>query len=889
MLSTNDTTDQLTVKNYFYGETNSYTASWLSTKELNPYKIEKIKFADGTVWNYEDLTSETINGTGGADSLYGYDGKDQLNGLDGNDDLHGGTGDDVLDGGAGNDTLDGGVGNDTYVFSRGFGQDVISDNDPPQGNMDTVTFGPDITPADVHVTHDTQNLYLTIDGSMDQVKLSNWLTSDAYKIEQVKFSNGTVWNRTTLLAKAMEPGDGADRLFGDGEDNVLSGLGGDDTLFGQDGNDTLMGGTDNDTLDGGTGADTLDGGAGVDTMNGGAGSDTYVFNRGYGRDTVSDWDASGSDIDVVQFGPDIAPNDVRITRDAYHLYLQVNGTSDGLTLSNYFSGPVYRIDQVKFADGTLWTDLESRVTSADPTSNADTVYGSLRDDAIDGLEGNDTLYGKEGNDTLSGGDGADVLFGGAGDDTLDGGAGNDALNGGESYYGYGMSNGNDTYLFGRGSGQDAILDNDVAAGNRDTVQMASDVLPSDVRVTRDYQNLYLSINVTTDKLTLQSWFVNDAHKVEQVRFPDGTLWDLSTLLEKSRISSEVDNTLIGNGSDDVINGLGGNDLLDGQGGNDILDGGAGDDTLVGGTGADTYRFGRGYGQDVITEVYETTAGVVDTVQLAADIAPADITVTKYGYDLHLNIADTSDRLTLRNWLNGTNYRVEEVRFADGTVWNGATLETLAAQAGIVGTAGNDSLIGTSGDDSIQGAGGNDIVYGYGGRDVLDGGSGNDTLYAASSAGVLDSGDDVYLFGRGSGRDTVYDYDTTAGNTDVIRLTADVLPSDVVVWRGTNDLYLSIGAVTGSEDRITISNWFANTANRIERIEFADGTVWGTAVLTTAPVLGTTGNDTLYGTVGDDLFDGGAGNDMLYGYTSGGYDSGDDVYLLRSRFGSGHGV
>ncbi|MGH8624470.1 MAG: calcium-binding protein [Gammaproteobacteria bacterium] len=286
VLSINDTSDQLTVKDYFYGETNLYTVSWLSTKELNPYKIEKIKFADGTVWNYEDLMSETINGTGGAGSLYGYDGNDQLNGLDGNDDLHGGWGDDVLDGGAGNDTLDGGTGNDVYVFARGSGQDVINDNDAAQGNIDTVEFGADIIPADVHVTHDTQNVYLTIDGSMDRVKLSNWLTSDAYKIEQVKFADGTVWNRTTLFAMAMQPSDGGDRLFGDGEDNVLSGLGGDDTLYGQDGNDTLMGGADNDTLHGGTGTDTLDGGSGIDTMDGGAGSDAYVFHRGYGRDGI---------------------------------------------------------------------------------------------------------------------------------------------------------------------------------------------------------------------------------------------------------------------------------------------------------------------------------------------------------------------------------------------------------------------------------------------------------------------------------------------------------------------------------------------------------------------------------------------------------------------------
>lgn len=169
-----------------------------------------------------------------------------------------------------------------------------------------------------------------------------------------------------------------------------------------------------------------------------------------------------------------------------------------------------------------------------------------------------------------------------------------------------------------------------------------------------------------------------------------------------------------------------------------------------------------------------------------------------------------------------------------------------------GTGGSDAIQGGDGNDTLSGNAGNDVLYGEAGADTLYGNAGDDLLFGGSDNDSLDGGlgNDVYLFGRGAGRDTVYDYDTTAGSTDVIRLAADVLPSDVVVWRGTNDLYLSIGAVTGSEDRIAITNWFKNTANRIERIEFADGTVWGTAVLGSAPILGTANAETLYGTTGD---------------------------------------
>jgi Ca2+-binding RTX toxin-like protein len=38
------------------------------------------------------------------------------------------------------------------------------------------------------------------------------------------------------------------------------------------------------------GSDTLDGGPGNDTLNGGLRNDTYLFGRGYGVDTISDYD-----------------------------------------------------------------------------------------------------------------------------------------------------------------------------------------------------------------------------------------------------------------------------------------------------------------------------------------------------------------------------------------------------------------------------------------------------------------------------------------------------------------------------------------------------------------------------------------------------------------------
>ena len=68
------------------------------------------------------------------------------------------------------------------------------------------------------------------------------------------------------------------------------------------------------------------------------------------------------------------------------------------------------------------------------------------------------------------------------------------------------ANGNDTYLFGRGSGQDIIYDYDKTAGNVDTILLNSDISPADVTFHKSDYDLVLSINDTSDTLTVSNWF-----------------------------------------------------------------------------------------------------------------------------------------------------------------------------------------------------------------------------------------------------------------------------------------------------------------------------------------------------------------------------------------------
>ena len=82
----------------------------------------------------------------------------------------------------------------------------------------------------------------------------------------------------------------ADRLAGNGDDNVISGGAGNDTLIGAGGNDSLVGGGDDDVLDGSLGEDTL---------TGGSGDDEFRFATGSGGDDITDFVAGAGTEEVI--------------------------------------------------------------------------------------------------------------------------------------------------------------------------------------------------------------------------------------------------------------------------------------------------------------------------------------------------------------------------------------------------------------------------------------------------------------------------------------------------------------------------------------------------------------------------------------------------------------
>lgn len=132
--------------------------------------------------------------------------------------------------------------------------------------------------------------------------------------------------------------------------------------------------------------------------------------------------------------------------------------------------------------------------------------------------------------------------------------------------------------------------------------------------------------------------------------------------------------------------------------------------------------------------------------------------------------------------------------------------------GVDRLAGIENLGGTDSADTLTGDANANVLRAYGGNDVLSGGRGDDILIGGS-------GNDTYLFQAGDGVDHLVDQDSMAGNCDVLRFGSGI-GSDQLWFRHLgNDLEIG---VIGTGDKAIIDNWYAGSANQIERIRMDDG-------------------------------------------------------------------
>ncbi len=267
----------------------------------------------------------------------------------------------ILTGGIGNDNLNGGTGIDTMI--GGLGNDVY-----------TVDVATDVV---------TENL----NEGTDEIRTALTTYTLGNNVENLTFTGTVAFTGTgNALNNLITGGAGADTLTGGAGDDTLSGGAGIDRMVGGTGNDVyivdvatdvivenlnegtdevrtalttftlganvenltftgtvafngtgntlnnaMVGGAGNDTLNGGAGDDVIRGAGGNDSLTGSTGNDTFVFNAGFGKDTIVDFTAGAGVGDVIEFHDNIFANFAAVQSHATQVAADVQITVDAAT------------------------------------------------------------------------------------------------------------------------------------------------------------------------------------------------------------------------------------------------------------------------------------------------------------------------------------------------------------------------------------------------------------------------------------------------------------------------------------------------------------------------------------------------------------------------------
>ncbi len=812
--------------------------------------IEQFQFADGSRLSYGNLVAR------------GFD----IDGTEFDDFLSGTNVIDRIRGGPGNDRLEGGEGNDSYFFNMGDGIDTIMDT-ASGGDGNEVVFGAGITSADLRLDFASDqsdssrsDLLIRVGTNGDAIQLDTFErdnVSGPRTVESFRFADGSTLTYEQLLARGFD----------------VIGTDGDDQITGTSVADRIISGAGADVLRSGFGDDQLDGGAGNDQLIGGQGNDTYLFGPGSGQDTIIE--VQGSQ-DAIRFATKVSPSDVLVTRHQNDLVFSLNSGIDQLTVSHYFLAPLFQIELVQFADGTVWDQafldnlIQPGITG---TEGPDVLVGTQNDDRLVGLAGEDQLVGLAGDDLLDGGTGADQLAGGTGDDI------------------YFIDDVGDVVTELANEGVDTVqshvtrtlethVENLVLAGTADldgTGNELDNVLTGNS-----------GANVLRGGVGDDTYIVGEGDTV--VEFTgEGT--DTVQAGISATLGADVENLTLTDSA--FLTGTGNNldNVLKAEGSISIL---------VGGDGNDTYVIGPNHDDDILIE---TATGGVDTVIAGHDYRlPANIenltlldprvpdfasfslipygsseqSVTGYGNESANTLIGGRANNVLDGGLGadtligGAGHDTYIVDHVGDIVIEQANegMDTVLSAISHQLSANVESLTLT-GTASINGTGNalNNELRGNEASNVLDGGGGNDALLGFGGA-------DTYLFGRGSGRDTVFD-SGLAGEIDTIQFDSTVTVEDIEVYRNGVNLEL---AIRGTADELTLVSFFNSSGYEQKQVRFADGTVWSSAELSARALVGTTivgtsqseiilgsdGHDVLIGSAGNDVVMGGRGKDALYG-------------------------
>ena len=375
----------------------------------------------------------------------------------------------TINAGAGDDTINGSEGTDVFVYAEFDGNDVIqgwtSDDTIKltSGSVSSTatTSGGDVLIAvgyDTITLKDAVDKKITIDDGINPILINPTPTNETAVTLESSFT-GTYDDYDDTIKKIdASKVTSAIEIYGNDNDNTITGSSKNDTIYGgsgrdvlngNSGNDELYGDDDNDKLDGGAGDDTLTGGVGADTLTGGAGKDIFYYDSGDGKDVITDYSASQGDLiqlGVSSISTSTSGNNVILKIDSGQINVK-NGKSQKITVvgangnSTVVSATTSSGSTSTLPSGLTYSGNKKTITAKSPfTGTIDLSKYSSTVTTVDAAT--DTKFVK-----VVGTSRAETLKAGKGGSILTGGKGNDKLYGGS---------GADTFTYANGDGKDTI-------------------------------------------------------------------------------------------------------------------------------------------------------------------------------------------------------------------------------------------------------------------------------------------------------------------------------------------------------------------------------------------------------------------------------------------------
>ena len=198
----------------------------------------------------------------------------------------------------------------------------------------------------------------------------------------------------------------------------------------------------------------------------------------------------------------------------------------------------------------------------------------------------------------------------------------------------------------------------------------------------------------------------------------------------------------------------------------------------------TFTFG--HGNDEIDDESGSTTDI-DTLR-RNDLNANDVTLTRLVSHLVATVNPTGETIKFdyQFYCPARNWGVEKFEFANGDIWD---LATINANAWYRGTNGNDSISASSWNDTLMGNQGNDYLRGNGGSDT-------------------------YVYASGHGNDEIDDESSSVTDIDTLKFT-NVNANDVTLTRTGEHLVVAINP-TG--ETIKIDYQFYSQTSKLGRRE-----------------------------------------------------------------------